>query len=278
MQERAAFGLGPRPAGTPACGDPGHTAAPAPLARRRVSQGPGVGPSVQVAVKRGPVSRSWPPVLSTLTDRQTDSALDPGGASDSGCGSRNHRSRPHRERGAWTPRAQRTPRGHAGPGPWGPRKERGSSGSRSCKTLWGPRAGEAPVPRGGPGAHGSVRALAGVPLQARFAAAALGAAAGARDAGSAPPSLSCEDRCARHANVIPKTAARSQATPRAGLCSPWSGHAPRTPTMCPSVGTQSGTAPHSREALMTPESRVWQLPLSLPTWGRGTRMEELCAL
>lgn len=29
---------------------------------------------------------------------------------------------------------------------------------------------------------------------------------------------------------------------------------------------------------MTPESRVWQLPLSLPMWGRGTRMEELRAL
>lgn len=115
------------------------------------------------------------------------------------------------------PRALGTPAGMEG------------SGSGSCKTLWGPRAGEAPVPRGGPGAHGSVRALAGVPLQARFAAAALGAAAGARDAGSAPPSLSCEDRCARHADDIPKTAARSQATPRPGLCSPWSGHAPPNP-------------------------------------------------
>lgn len=89
--------------------------------------------------------------------------------------------------------------------------------------------GSARAPRGARGARLCESPLRDPSAGAGFAAAALGAAAGARDAGSAPPSLSCEDRCARHANVIPKTAARSQATPRAGLCSPWSGHAPPNP-------------------------------------------------
>lgn len=192
---------------------------------------------------------------------------------------------------AETTEAGRTEKGERGlPGPRGlpaatPAQDLGDPGRNGGQwlrvlqnTVGTQSRGSARAPRGARGARLCESPLRDPSAGAGFAAAALGAAAGARDAGSAPPSLSREDRCARHADDIPKTAARSQATPRAGLCSPWSGHAPRTPTVCPSVGTQSGTAPHSREALMTPESRVWQLPLSLPTWGRGTRMEELCAL
>lgn len=164
MQERTAFGLGPRPAGTPATlllRPPSHAAGSVRVL--------GSGRRCRVALKLGPVSRSWPPVLSALTDRQTDSALDPGGASDSGCGSRNHRSRPHRERGAWTPlgpeasprprrpRALGTPEGTGGQ--WLQvlqntvgTQSRGSA--RAPRGAWGARLCESP--RRGPSA-GAVR-------------------------------------------------------------------------------------------------------------------------
>lgn len=52
---------------------------------------------------------------------------------------------------------------------------------------WGnPEQGKHPCPTEEPGAHGSVRTLAGDPLQARFATPALGATVGTRDGSSGP--------------------------------------------------------------------------------------------
>lgn len=167
MQERAAFGLGPRPAGTPACGDPGHTAALAPLARRRVSQGPGVRPSVQGGVE------AW-----TRQQVLASGAQHPHRQTDRQCPGPGWSLRQRlRQQKPQKPDAQRkgsvdSPGPEASPRPRRPRalgtpEGMEGSGSKSCKTLGGPRAGEAPVPRGGPRAHGSVRALSGIPLQAR---------------------------------------------------------------------------------------------------------------
>lgn len=252
-QERAAFSLGPRPGGTPATlllrSHPAH---------RRVSQSPGVGPSVQgggVAWTGQQVSASGAKEVSALTDRQSDSALDLGGAS-----------------GQWL--LQQKPRKLAAqrkgnvdsPGPEGSPRSRGPAaletpegtechGSRSCRTLGEPRAGEAPVPHGGARGTRLCENTCRGPSAGTVCNPSPGSHRGDTRWQLRPRPFCCGDSCARHADDILKTAASSRATPRPehpsahrGLCSPWSGHPP--PTVCPSVGTAERLP--CRAGLMTP--------------------------